>query len=106
MACWLSNGFQKRGSLDIYLTNSSVVHKYKLFKDQIIVLDNKKEDGVKTEDDEIIVGYFYIGDEYKNLIGKIFKYELMMEIYISQILMIELAYQKLLMNIWEKKVLI
>ena len=30
----------------------------------------------------------------------------MMEIYISQILMIELAYQKLLMNIWEKKVLI
>ena len=52
------------------------------------------------------MGYFYIGDEYKNLIGKIFKYELMMEIYISQILMIELAYQKLLMNIWEKKVLI
>ena len=52
------------------------------------------------------MGYFYIGDEYKNLIGKIFKYELMMEICISQILMIELAYQKLLMNIWEKKVLI
>ena len=38
----------------------------------------KTEDGVKTEDDEIInnVGYFFIGDEYKNLIGKIFKYGL------------------------------
>ena len=33
----------------------------------------KAKDGVKAEDD---VGYIYIDDEYKDLIGKIFKYGL------------------------------
>ena len=38
----------------------------------------KREDGSKIKDDKIIddVGYFYIVDEYKNLIYKILKFEL------------------------------
>ena len=35
---------------------------------------SSKQDGAKTKDG---VEYFYIGDEYKNLIGKIFKFRLM-----------------------------
>ena len=58
---------------------------YKLFKDQISVVNNKREDdakvedGVKTEDGAIIdhVHHKSIGDEYKNLIANIFKYGLM-----------------------------
>ena len=58
---------------------------YELFKDQINVVKNKREDGVKaedgveTEDGEIIdnVHYGYFDDECKNLIVNIVKYELM-----------------------------
>ena len=58
---------------------------YKLFKDQINVVNNKREDGVKaedvakTEDGEIIdnIHRRYFGGEYRNLIANIVKYELM-----------------------------
>ena len=64
---------------------------YKLFKDLINVINNNKKDGFKREDGDktedgakikdgkIIheVNYFFIGDEYKNLVGKIFKVESM-----------------------------
>ena len=58
---------------------------YKSFKDQINVVNNKREDrikaedGVETEDGEIIgnVHHRYFGDQYKNLIANIVKYELM-----------------------------
>ena len=58
---------------------------YRLFKDQISVVNNKREDdvkvedGVKTEDGAIIdhVHHKSIRDEYKNLIANIFKYGLM-----------------------------
>ena len=52
---------------------------YELFKDQINVVKNKREDGVETEDGEIIdnVHYGYFDDECKNLIVNIVKYELM-----------------------------
>ena len=57
---------------------------YKIFKYQINLINNnreegvKREDSVKREDNEIIdnVGYIYIGDEHKNLIGKTCKYGL------------------------------
>ena len=57
---------------------------YKIFKYQINLIDNNREEGVKTEDsvkkedNEVIdnVGYIYIGDEYKNLIDKTCKYGL------------------------------
>ena len=64
---------------------------YKLFKDQMNVINNnieddaKAEDGAKTENgvkkkhDEIIdiMKYFYIGGEYKNVISKLFKFGLL-----------------------------
>ena len=52
---------------------------YKILKDQKKnIVDNNKEDGVKAKYDEIIddFGYFFIGDEYKNFIGRTFKYGL------------------------------
>ena len=52
-----------------------------------VIFNDTREDGVKTEEDGIKtedgaktkdgVEYFYIGDEYNNLIGKIFKFRLM-----------------------------
>ena len=52
---------------------------YKLLKDQINVINNSRQNGVKVEDGATIkyikiidnMGYFYIVDEYKNLINKI-----------------------------------
>ena len=70
-------------------------------KDQINVINNNRQNGVKVEDGAKIkyikiidnMGYFYIVDEYKNLINKI-KFGMSMEICISQILTIKkLVYQ-------------
>ena len=74
---YLSLGCDLKKQTDI------VKDQYMLFKDQINVINNniegdvktengtKSEDGVKTNIYEITddVEYFYIGDEYKNLIG-------------------------------------
>ena len=62
---------------------------YKLSKDQNVINNNREDDlkakdggkaeeGAKAKDDETThVGHFHIGDEYKNLISKIFQYGLM-----------------------------
>ena len=57
---------------------------YNIFKDQMNISNNNREDGVKTEDgskteDGEIIGYVhhrYIGDKYKNLIPNIFTFGL------------------------------
>ena len=49
------------------------------FKDHINVINKNGEDGVKTEDNEIVddVHHKYIGYEYKNVIANGFKFGLM-----------------------------
>ena len=49
------------------------------FKDHINVIYKNGEDGVKTEDNEIVddVHHKYIGYEYKNVIANVFKFGLM-----------------------------
>ena len=62
----------------------NVKDQYKVFKDQLNVINKNREDDVEAEDDvkaedgEIIdhVNYRYIGDKYKNLIDNIFSYGL------------------------------
>ena len=51
------------------------------FKDHINVIYKNGEDGVKTEDNEIVddVHHKYIGYEYKNVIANVFKFGLMYE---------------------------
>ena len=51
---------------------------YKLFKDQINLINTKREDDVKIEDGEIIdnVHHNYTDDKYEDLINNIFRYGL------------------------------
>ena len=68
--------------LDSELKKQTAIAKdqYKLFKEQISVINNTREDdGVKTEDDELIddVHYKCISNEYQNSIDNIFKFGLM-----------------------------
>ena len=49
------------------------------FQDYINVINKNGEDGVKTEDNEIVddVHHKYIGYEYKNVIANVFMFGLM-----------------------------
>ena len=58
---------------ELNVLTDTIKGQYKFFEDQINVNNNHRKDDIKKEDIETDnVDHDYIGEEYKNLIDKIF----------------------------------